>query len=124
MKQNFYKVDDYILRADTELQQLSDNGIRRGDGISRIFNFLSRQVTTVDRAWVYEARGSSAAGTSAISSNSRVESFDDLPGSGEIAHMHAKLCELGGKPPALADVMPKNIGKSAAPGLRSPAQKD
>jgi len=120
MQEEFHKISDYILRVDVENRRPSDDGIRRGDSVSRTFNFRARQLTTVERAWIYESRGSDAGGTSALSTHSRTESFDDLPGASEIALMHEKLRSLQGNPPPLEEVMPKNLGKPPGASLRAP----
>lgn len=122
MEETFHKIGDYILRVDVENSHPRDNGVRRGDSISRTFNFRARQITTTERSWIYESRGADAAGTSALSTHSRTESFDDLPGDSEIPLMHAKLLSLDGKPPPLEDVMPKILGKQSS--LRSPKPQE
>lgn len=120
MEEKFFKIGDYTLRVDVENKHPTDSGIRRGDSVSRTFNFRARQLTTVERSWVYEPRGGDAGGTSALSTHSRTESFDDLPGTSEIALMHEKLCSMEGHPPPLEEVMPKSLGKTQGGGLRAP----
>lgn len=114
MQENFQKICDYTLRIDIENMHSRDDGVRRGDSITRLFNFRARQLTTVERSWIYEPRGGDAGGSAALSTHSRTESFDDLPGDSEIPLMHAKLRELGGEPPALEEVMPKALGKQGS----------
>ncbi|MFN7113790.1 MAG: hypothetical protein ACK4PK_05455 [Alphaproteobacteria bacterium] len=121
MEETFYKIGDYMLRVDIENKQPRDESIRRGDDISRLFNFRARQITTTERSWIYESRGREAGGAAALSTHSRTESFDDLPGDSEIPLMHAKLLSLGGNPPPLEDVM-KTLGKQTA--LRSPKPQE
>ncbi|MDE1152970.1 MAG: hypothetical protein PW788_10575 [Micavibrio sp.] len=111
MNEQFNAISGYMLRIDFRREDYSHGGVQKSDGYTRIFNFLAREVTTVTRDWVSEGRGSSAAGTSSVSSSSHIQSFDDLPSDLEIRHMHAKLLELGGKPPALEDILPNTIGK-------------
>lgn len=117
LSEEFNRVGDYILRVDFRLQEGRYSDVVKYNGYTRIFNFLSRQVTTIHRDWMCEGRGSQAGGTSAMASHVETQGFDDLPSAEEITVMHRKLCELGGTPPALEDVIPENIAK-AAPRLR------
>lgn len=113
MEEHFSKLNDYTLRVTAEARE----GYRR-EGYTKLFNFLARQVTTTQRDWLFEDRGSNAAGEAAIATTTRVESFDDLPGTGEVELMHTKLRELGGTPPALDTVLPPRLHKkSGTPGL-------
>lgn len=115
MEEAFSKLNDYTLRVTAEER----SGYRR-EGYTKLFNFLARQVTTTHRDWLFEDRGSNAAGEAAMATTTIVESFDDLPGTGEVALMHAKLKELGGKPPALDAVLPQRVHKKpGAPGLHN-----
>mgnify|MGYP000944811321 CR=1 FL=1 len=115
MEEKFTKLNDYTLRVTAEER----SGYRR-EGYTRLFNFLARQVTTTYRDWLFEDRGSNAAGEAAMSATTFVESFDDLPGTGEVALMHGKLKALGGNPPALDSVLPDRLHKKpGTPGLRN-----
>ena len=115
MEEKITKLNDYTLRVTAEER----SGYRR-EGYTKLFNFLARQVTTTHRDWLFEDRGSSAAGEAAMATTTIVESFDDLPGTGEVALMHKKLIELGGTPPALDTVLPPRIHKKpGAPGLHN-----
>ena len=117
MQEEFNKVSDYTLRIDFRRHEATFDGVQKHTGYTRTFNFLSRQVTTTQRDWLVEGRGTQAAGTSALAAQTFIESFDDLPSDAEIKYMHAKLVELGGKPPALEDVMPNDLHKPS--GLKS-----
>ena len=119
MEEKFEKIGDYTLRVDAKQNEGSDNGIRKYNSYTKMFNFLARQVTTIHRDWVYEPRGGDAGGTSALSTHARVESFDELPSTGEIRYMHGKLKELGGTPPALEEILPDALDKKS-PRLRTP----
>jgi len=121
IEQEYDKIDDYILRVDVKLNEGSDNGVRKYNSYTRMFNFLARQVTTIHRDWLYEGRGSSAAGDAAIATHERTESFDDLPSAAEVKYMHGKLVELGGRPPALEEVLPEGLDKPG-PRLRAPGR--
>lgn len=115
MEENFTRLNDYTLRVTAEER----SGYRR-EGYTKLFNFLARQVTTTHRDWLFEDRGSSAAGEAAMATTTLVESFDDLPGTGEVELMHRKLIELDGNPPALDAVLPPRIHKKpATPGLHN-----
>ena len=115
MEENFTKLNDYTLRVTAEER----TGYRR-EGYTKLFNFLARQVTTTHRDWLFEDRGSSAAGEAAMATTTIVESFDDLPGTGEVELMHKKLIDLDGKPPALDTVLPPRLHKkSDKPGLHN-----
>jgi hypothetical protein len=122
MEEKFHKIGDYTLRIDSENIHPRDGSVRRGDGISRTFNFRARQVTTTERSWIYEPRGQEAGAAAALSTHSRTESFDDLPGKSEISLMHAKLCTMGGRPPPLDEIMPASLGKQASLGRPRPQE--
>lgn len=118
MKETFNKVGSYIIRHDIRQHEGTDDGVRKYNSYSRTFNFLSRQVTTIHRDWLYESRGSSAAGTAAIATHEKTENFDDLASDAEVKFMHKKLVELGGTPPSLDEVLANSLGKKSG-GLRS-----
>ena len=111
MEEQFNRLGDYTLRVDFRRQEEVRDGVQKCDGYTKLFNFLSRQVTTIHRDWLSEGRGSGAAGNSAVSTSTIIESFDALPSDAEVKYMHAKLIALEGKPPALDDVLPKGPGK-------------
>ena len=117
MMETFNKVSDYTLRIDHSHREGSYDGVERHSGYTRSFNFLSRQLTTTHRDWLVEGRGSNAGGSSAIAAQTFIESFDDLPSDAEIKLMHAKLVELGGRPPALEEVLPNGMNKT--PSLKN-----
>ncbi len=121
MQEEFNRVGDYTLRVDFNRHEETRDGVQKCDGYTKLFNFMSRQVTTIHRDWLWEGRGGDAAGTSSLSSATNIQSFDDLPSDNEIKYMHAKLMALEGKPPALEDVLPKGLGKLPA-SLRAPNQ--
>ncbi|MDE1152971.1 MAG: hypothetical protein PW788_10580 [Micavibrio sp.] len=112
----FKKLDEYTLQATTEIPQAANEwGKPR---LSRIFNFLSREVITL-----YERGGqteytqpgngsysSKSAFDSAVTSSMTVRSFSDLDSADEVIAMHARLTHLGGRPPKIDDItkeMPK-----------------
>ena len=117
MQEVFNKISDYALRVDLQHYEHTRGGVEKYDGYTRIFNFLSRQVTTTVRDWMMEGRGSSAGGTSALAAQTTIQSFDELPSDAELRYMHGKLIELGGTPPALEEVLPSGLHKHNA-GLK------
>ncbi|MCC7037462.1 MAG: hypothetical protein IT560_09180 [Alphaproteobacteria bacterium] len=118
MEEEFNKVGAATLRVDFRRYEGNFDGLRKYDGYTKLFNFLSREVTTTHREWLGQSRGSDAAGVSALSSHTQMQSFDDLSSTAEVAAMHAKLVELGGTPPGLDEVLPAQLNKKPA-GLRS-----
>ena len=123
MSESFEKVNDYTLKVKLVDNQ-SGSDMARGSTITRLFNFLSRQITTTQREWIYEESSSYSkhAGHSAVSGNLHVQNFDDVPGQDEIRLMHAKLIEMKGKPPTIEEIFPDQIVKprvAAAGGLKS-----
>lgn len=118
MEEQFNKVGTSTLRVDFRRNEMNSGGVEKYDGYTKLFNFLAREVTTIHRDWLLEGRGSSAAGTSAVTSHTSIQSFDDLSSTAEVAAMHRKLVELGGKPPGLDEVLPAMLNKKPA-GLRS-----
>jgi hypothetical protein len=118
LEEEFNRVGDHILRVDFRQQEGRFSDIYKYNGYTRLFNFLSRQVTTIHRDWLCEGRGSGAAGEAALSSHVETQSFDALPSAEELKIMYKKLKELGGAPPPLEDILPEALGKSG-PRLRS-----
>ncbi len=114
MQEEFNRVGDYTLRIDFRRNDIERGGVQKCDGYTKLFNFLSRQVTTIHRDWLSEGRGSSAGGNSAVAASTTIESFDSLPSDAEVKYMHAKLVTLGGTPPELEDVLPKTPAKLPA----------
>jgi hypothetical protein len=91
-----------------------------GARLTQLFNFRARQVTTVyERGGVESYRiprgeysnyenGKSVAVTASL----QVQNFRDIEGEAEIEAMHAKLTELGGKPPAINSLVKSKPGLS------------
>ena len=95
----FEKLNDYTLSAtfDFGRQKSADPELRR------IFNFKARQVTSIYSMWY----------SGSVTSSMQVQKFSELDSLDEVKDMHKKLCELGGDPPGLPDVVaPVNKGKS------------
>jgi hypothetical protein len=121
MEETFNKIGDYTLRLDAKNYEGSENGVRKYNGYTKLFNFLARQVTTIHRDWLLEGRGSDAAGVAAVATHATLESFDDLPSTGEIKYMYNKLVELGGTPPPLDEILPAALDKKS-PRLQAPGK--
>lgn len=104
-----YIVDEpHILRVENSLS--SQSNFARS--LTRVFNFQSRQVTTIYNDWIVTSSGSS------VSSQMHVQNFSEVESQDEIRAMHRKLKEQGGDPGTL-DVSPL-AGKSRVLGGSSP----
>jgi hypothetical protein len=84
------RVNDYTLRVTTDFGRQTS----ADPELTRIFNFRARSITHIFSQW----------GTQAVGNSMLIERFSDLDSLDEVALMHAKLVELGGKPPALDDI--------------------
>jgi len=99
----FSKINDHTLSVviDFNRQSQADPELRR------IFNFKSRQITTIYSMW-YGA---------GLTSSMETQNFSALDSLDEVRDMHRKLTELGGTPPALDPE-----GAIQKPRLQSPRQ--
>lgn len=105
----YKKLADDTLSVSYDLSEADDWGSPR---LSRIFNFSAQQVVTLyERGGLkkykqpetdYDSQNAFAA---AVTSSMQVQNFADLPNQTEISSMHAKLTEMGGKPPALDQIL-------------------
>lgn len=119
-REKFDMPNDYTLRVSLIEEEHNNDGVRKFNSYSRIFNFLARQVTVIHRDWTAEGRSSDAAGTSSVSAHVETQSFDDLPSSAEVEFMHKELVDRGGNPPSLDEILPGNPRKPKNwPGLTS-----
>ncbi len=124
---DYHRIDPTTLAVVSSLaHDKSDWGAPR---LTRIFNFISRQVTTIYERGVLQEYtipkhtdyGSSSKGYSAaVTSSMQIHDFKDLPNPDEIVQMHAKLRERGGKPPPLDEVM-QGIPQMKKGTLKAPA---
>ncbi|MEZ0223230.1 MAG: hypothetical protein ACAH83_01650 [Alphaproteobacteria bacterium] len=95
----FEKLNDYTLSVSNDFARQS----RADPELRRIFNFKARQVTNIYSMWY----------SSGITSTMTIQKFSELDSLDEVKDMHKKLCELGGDPPGLPDIVsPVNKGKS------------
>lgn len=106
--ETFNKINDYTLRLEQKETEKSGYRVELRTKCSRTFNFLARQVDVVYSAHAYNTYNAEA---TQPSTQMRVESFDEMPSTLEIKFMHAKLIEMGGKPPALEDILPNEMFK-------------
>lgn len=90
----YEKLNDYTLSVTTDFSRQSS----ADPELRRIFNFLARQVTTVYSQWY----------GSAVSNSMVIQKFSELDSLAEVELMHKKLSQLGGTPPALADILPQD----------------
>lgn len=100
--ETYEKLNDYTLSVSTDFARLdgADPELRR------IFNFRARQVTHIFSQWY----------GSGVSNSMVIQKFSELDSHDEVALMHGKLVELGGRPPDLADLLPQD-----KPAIRSSA---
>lgn len=117
MKETFTKINDYTLQQLLEapketISAYSDFQVH--SRIARIFNFEAAQLTSTTRDMALQSRGSDAGGSTSVSTQTSIQNFDAIQSGAEIARMHKKLQELGGKPPAL-ESFTGGLGKK--PGL-------
>ena len=90
-KEVFEKLNDYTLSVvnDFARQSGADPELRR------IFNFRARLVTSIYSMWYRDG----------VSTDMHVQRFSELDSLDEVKEMHKKLCEIGGNPPGLPDVV-------------------
>lgn len=119
MKEDFEKVNDYTLAVKLAMDSLDGYYSKGKYELTRIFNFQAGQVTTIARDWMHQDRGSESGGSSATALQMTVQNFGDIEAQGELEIMHGKLVQLGGKPPAIEDILPGSIGKKPQPALRA-----
>lgn len=113
IKEEFTKVNDYTLQVEQSQERVLNSNASSFSSYRRTFNFLAHQVTTDQVEILYIT--SPGAGASRVGQQqlvTRTERFDDLPSSLEVQLMHAKMIEMGGKPPALEDVLPNQMFKN------------
>jgi hypothetical protein len=118
VQETFTKENDYTLGQ--HWSEATDHGDYTVDKVklSRYFNFLSCQVTTLFREKLTEPGTNDVAGMGALTSQLKIQNFSDIESPNEIRLMHAKLLEQEGKPPPLDEVL-KTVSKPAAV-LRQP----
>lgn len=126
MQEDFEKVNDYTLRVTSVLYSAKKDHRTTNESrdveLTRIFNFESAQITTIGTSATVTIPKPGYSGGSGASDSMQVTitDFADLPSTTELARMHAKLKKLGGKPPALEEVLGNNLGKKTGlSGMRN-----
>lgn len=100
MSEEFHKDNDYTLRVEVTHQSQS-NFFR---GLTRIFNFKSAQLSEISHQWL-------TSNGAALSNSMTVQNFSDVGSKDEIRDMHQRLVMMGGKPPAIDDILPQSAVK-------------
>ncbi|MBW7910458.1 MAG: hypothetical protein H3C49_04160 [Alphaproteobacteria bacterium] len=123
MQERLEKINDYTLSQTLHASSESLSGYSHSltiqSRITRIFNFLSAQVTTVTRDLTYEPRGSESGGSSSVSTQTSVQNFSDVQSDAEIRLMHAKLKnDLKGNPPPIEDILDTQANVAGKPKLQ------
>lgn len=108
MASEYFKEDDYTLSV--------TNTLPSGGSICRMFNFASRQVTTVFREkaeMMGEMRaygsngGVSVARAVALTSQMHIQKFSELDNLDEVDFLRQELIKRGGKPPEASEALDK-----------------
>lgn len=117
MSETYTKINDHTLKVVTPVDE---TGAWGGARLTQLFNFRARQVTTVyERGGVDTYRiprgeysNYETGKIAAVTASLEVQNFRDIEGEAEIEAMHAKLKELGGKPPELSTLAKSKPGLS------------
>ena len=108
-----------IVRA----QESEVGEVKYTSSITRTFNFLSEQVTTIARDVTAQAGGYKSGGSSAVTQSMTIENFSDFDSTREIEAMHKALVNSGGTPPPLDELAfmqhPKRKTQLAKPRART-----
>ncbi|HEX2753074.1 MAG TPA: hypothetical protein VHP34_08250 [Alphaproteobacteria bacterium] len=125
MKESFEKINDYTIAhvvelADAENSHYNTNEKHRA-ALTRVFNFEAAQITTIGTSATvtYPRPGYSGGSGTSDSMQVVVTDFADLSSSRELQRMHAQLKKMGGKPPALDDIIGGIHKKSSLGSLRN-----
>ena len=116
----FTKEDDYTLLVvttdTTPLRSYGSYNTEKVSNLTRTFNFMAAQVTTVIHDSLFESHGEHSGGSAAVSTQMIIQNFSDIDSKEEIKLMHAKLVELGGHPPELSFDLGKRPLSLTRPG--------
>ena len=121
MQEEFKLINSYTLAQVVELTNREESHYnteeKRRAELTRIFNFEAAQVTTIGTSATvtYPRPGYSGGSGTSDSMQVVVTDFADLSPTRELERMHAKLKEMGGKPPPLEDIT-GNISKKKTLG--------
>lgn len=124
MAEEIVKDNDYTLSviqtAQEELPSNYSNTIpTHKASLTRTFNFLSEQVTTITRDTVSSPmfNGSGGDAATAVTSQMIIQNFSDFDSTKEIELMREKLKEMGGTPPETTATLDKVRISAAIAGL-------
>ncbi|MBI1214454.1 MAG: hypothetical protein GC185_01385 [Alphaproteobacteria bacterium] len=106
---------EYDKLDDSTLRVTYDMAGKKGDNwgaprLSRIFNFEARQLITLyERGGTQDFSipgryGNTTGKSAAVTSDLQVQNFSELDTTAELARMHKKLKDMGGKPPSIDDL--------------------
>lgn len=87
----FEVLNDYTLSVTNDFQRGGDSDPE----LRRIFNFRARQITNVFSMWYGEG----------MSTNMQIQKFSELDSLDEVREMHRMLCNKGGNPPSMEDIL-------------------
>ncbi len=90
-KEVFEKLNDYTLSVVNDFTRMA----QADPELRRIFNFKARQVINIYSMWY----------SNGIGTQMQVQKFSELDSLDEVKDMHRKLCEMGGNPPGLPDIV-------------------
>lgn len=117
VKENAYTISVIKQEEDSHSSHNADDRIYKKFTLTRTFNFLSGQITTIACSTVFQSRGSNAGGSSATSTQMTIQNFEDIQSLKEIQLMHKKLVDCGGTPPDLSEIVPV-MNKKAIMAIR------
>lgn len=106
VKENAYTLSVVKQEIDLHRGDHASDKICEKFTLTRTFNFLSGQITTIACSNVSQSRGADAGGSSAASTQMTIQNFDEIQSLKEIQLMHQKLVQLGGQPPDLSEIVP------------------
>lgn len=114
MKEAFEKINSYTLQVMVEVNHNEETSYyssfkkEKGLRLTRIFNFESRQVTTLAESTISTFPQNRESGAApATSLQMHVQDFAEVPNPDEIIRLHAKLTEMGGTPPTVEHLRTK-----------------
>lgn len=102
--EEFVRDNDYSI-SQVRKGQGHESGITLNSRITRTFNFLSAQVTTITRDITHQPGGYKTGGSSSVATTITMQNFDDFQSAAEIRLMHEKLTALDGHPPPLDGIL-------------------
>lgn len=104
------KLNDYTLYESKSIVSKNDDDWFRENSICHEFNFLARQRTTTVEFVLWDKKNKQ----SSVGVSTTIHNFRDIEGDAEIVRAHAALVKLGGRPPALDDVLDRKPARLSA----------